>query len=360
MSSDDRLTYVDILRQGETLSETLDRLEQAPPPDGFSRSRSFVFTGCGSSYYAAEGAARLLSALADVHATAAPASELWLVPELYLREDSVVIGVSRTGTTTEVVRALEQARGRGLATGAISLGVGVPLYDLADFRLELSHVGERGRVMTQSFSNLLLAGQWLALQAGGRAAQAYTRGLRAAVDAVAALLPALDERARAVARRGHEQYVMVGSGPIAPLCAEVVLKIKEMTQLPSESYAALEYRHGPIAGLTATSLVSYVSTPRSSAFDAIGVGDAHLLGADALVAGPAAALAGLPDTVESLVLPDGLPDWLYGNVALPFFQLLAYHRTVELGANPEAVRNLDKHTDPHVDPHVVGLALADV
>lgn len=360
MSSDDRTTHRDILRQGQTLSATLDLLEQTPLPGALSQPRSYVFTGCGSSYYAAEGAARLLASFGDARATAAPASELWLVPELYLRDDSVVVGVSRTGTTTEVLRALEQARERGLPTGAISLGTDVPLYDLADFRLDLSHVGERGRVMTQSFSNLLLAGQWLALQAVGKPAQPYARGLRAAADAVAALLPAFDERARAVAGRGHGQYVVLGSGPIAPLCAEIVLKIKEMTQLPSESYPALEYRHGPIAGLTGSSLVSYVSTPRSSAFDAIGVGDARLLGADALVAGPPAALAGLPVATETIALPDDLPEWLYGNVALPFFQLLAYHRTVELGADPEAVRNLDKYTDPHIDPHVVGLALADV
>ncbi len=353
------VTREDILRQGRTLAGTLERIVESRA--SLPSAGHVLFTGCGASFYAAQGAASLLAALTGTDATAAPSSEIWLIPELYLRPDTVVVALSRTGTTTEVVRVLELARARGLRSVAISLGTDVPIYELADDHVALTHVGEVGRVMTQSFANLLLAAQALAVrtaaQAGSVAGGAYESALPDVVAAIAALTDGFDTSAQACAAQRSGHYVFCGSGPAAAVCSQAVLMMQEMTQLPSESAGGLEYRHGPIAGLGAESLLCLVSSPRSTPFDVLLAQDALVLGHQPLVLAATASLPLFPDGCATIELPDGLPAWLYGNVALPFLQLLCYHRTVALGANPEAVRNLDRNTDPHVDPHVVSLTL---
>lgn len=351
------VTLRDILDQGRTLTETLDRVTSTGLRIG-AQGR-VLFTGCGASYHAASGAASLLAALTDADATAAPSSEVWLAPEIHLRPGTTVVALSRTGTTAEVIRVLELAGERGLRRVVISLGAEVPAYELADAHLALGHVVEVGRVMTQSFANLLLAAQALAVMASQReSARRYRAGLAETVAAVNDRLPGFDLAARSVAQQGSEHYVFCGGGPPAAVCSQAVLMMEEMTQLPSESAAGLEYRHGPIAALGSRSLLTIVSSPRSLPFDALLAQDTVTLGYEPLVLAPARSLPRFPTQAATVELPDGLPSWLYGNVALPFLQLLAYHRTVALGANPEAVRNLDRTAEPHVNPHVLPATLS--
>ncbi|GGM17515.1 SIS domain-containing protein [Nakamurella endophytica] len=354
----DTRTHRDLDRQGSTLRRTLEQLQATELPDAVLSAPRFVFTGCGSSYYAGLSAATLLSTLSDRTAIGVPSSELWLLPDTYLSPGSVVVGVSRTGTTTEVVRALEIARERSLPTVALSLADTAPLLDLATAPIALRHVGEEGRVMTQSFSNLLLAGQWLAAAVsradGDPRGGPYPAGFTALVDAVDRLLPDLEAVAARIAARQHGHYVLLGSGPTSAVCAEGVLKLQEMTQLPSESVAALEYRHGPIAGLSARTALILASTPATAPYDRILAADAVTLGHRPIVLAPSGS-GGFPAEAELVELPAELPDWLWPNLYLPFFQYLSWHRTMLLGKDPERVNNLDKTTSPVVDPHVVDL-----
>jgi len=356
-------SYADIFDQASTVPATIDLLARTEVPGVATRpGRRFVFTGCGSSYYVAQCGARLLRALSGVSASAAPASEVWLLPDLWLDENTVLVAISRTGTTTEVLRALECARERGIPAITISLAVDVPMHELSDASLTLTHVREGGRVMLQSFANMLIAVQWLAANvartAGSSRAAAYLQGFPGVADALSDLLPTFDRDAQAIVEQGVGQYVFLGSGPFTGVCAESVLKVQEMAQVPAESYAGLEYRHGPIATLTNRSFVACVSCARTVAFDMLLAGDVQFLGGTPLMIGPEDCLRTAPAGVRTIGLPTGLPDWLYGNVALPFFQLLAYHQTIKQGANPDSVRLLDRTIDPHINPHDVDLKIA--
>lgn len=354
----DSKSYTDIFAQASTLPETAEALTRMETPSfATTPGRSFVFTGCGSSYYVGQSAAHLMRALGGPPASAVPSSEIWLLPDMWLRDGTVLVAISRTGTTAEVLHALECARERGVPTITISLADAVPMHDLSDFPLPLTHVGEVGRVMLQSFTNMLLAAQWLAIgvsrAAGSSVAPTYAAGLARVAEAVGSLLPLFDQRARAIVQDSVGQYIFLGSGPFAGLCAEAVLKVQEMSQAPAESYAGLEYRHGPIASLTERSVVACMSCKHTVAFDALQMEDAHFLGGRPLMVGPEDCIRQAPAGVATLTLPEGLPAWFYGNLALPFFQLLAYHQTIAQGANPDSVRNLDRTIDPHINPHVL-------
>ena len=71
-------------------------------------------TGCGSTYYLALAAAALVQELTGVRARALPASEVWLYPESAYQNGSktLLLAVSRSGTTTETVRAVESFKAR--------------------------------------------------------------------------------------------------------------------------------------------------------------------------------------------------------------------------------------------------------
>ena len=295
------------------------------PSFAMRSGRTFVFTGCGSSYYVGQCAAQLMRALGGPPASAVPSSEIWLLPEMWLREGTVLVAISRTGTTAEVLRALESARAHGIPSVTISLALDVPMHALGDFALPLTHVREAGRVMLQSFSNMLLAAQWLAVAVAQAADSAiavpYRAGLAQVARAVQVVLPAFDERAREIADEGVGQYVFLGSGPFSGVCAEAVLKVKEMAQVPSESYVGLEYRHGPIATLTPRSVVAIASCRHTEAFDILQAGDVQFLGGRAILVGPEAVLRAAPAGAQTLPLPDDLPPWLHGNLALAFLPI---------------------------------------
>lgn len=355
-------SYHDIVEQAPSLARTAEVAADVAVPGA---DRPWVFVGCGASYHAGAAAAGLLCALGG-QAQAVPASELWMNPDVWLRPDSVVVGLSRTGTTTETVAALQTAHRRGARTIGVSLAAGTPVVADVDTSLVLDHVVETGRVMTRSFSNLLAAAQSLAVSAAvasGSTSEAmveeYRSGLRAVGGAVAQAMPGFDEGARLTAKSANEHVVFLGSGPDLGLCRQAALQAQETARAAVETHAVLDYRHGPLSTLTPDSLVVLLTTDRSLPADLLLAEDVAVLGGTLVAVGPSAIVEQLPDHVERVVTPGDLPRWLAGNVGLPFLQLLAYHLTVARGADPESVRNLDRTKQPHVNPHVLAADLLD-
>ena len=208
----------------------------------------------------------------------------------------------------------------------------------SDFTLELPHVHEASIVTTQSYSNLLLSLHWLAAIFAGPSADGYRSALATMPPSLAGLLPRFDSVASDLAAHGSKHYVFLGSGALAGVAYEGMLKIKEMSQIPAEAYHTLEFRHGPMSTVNEGTLVTIVSCPRSLAQDLAIAADVRRFGGTSLIVGPGATADG--DSALAIDLPEGFPDWLYGSLAVPLLQLLAYHRAVGLGLNPDSPRNL--------------------
>jgi glucosamine--fructose-6-phosphate aminotransferase (isomerizing) len=355
-------SYHDILEQAPSLGPTEELAANVTVPGA---DRPWVFVGCGASYHAGTAAAGLLSALGG-QAQGLPASEVWMNPDLWLRPDSVVVGLSRTGTTTETVAALRTAHERGAHTIGASLAPGTPVVEQVDTGLVLDHVGESGRVMTRSFANLLVAAQSFAVSASVSSASApdvlvddYRTGLRRLGGVVEASVPVFDELARVMAEAPRRHVVFLGSGPDLGICRQGALQMQETARAAVEAHAVLDYRHGPLAALDPDSLVVLLTSDRSLPADLLLAEDVGVLGGTLVAIGPTHVVEQLPAHVQRIATSDGLPRWLGGNVALPFLQLLAYHLTVARDADPESVRNLDRTKQPHVNPHVLPADLLD-
>ena len=181
--------------------------------------------GCGTSYHMALAYAALREASGQGETDAFPVSELR--PRRYDRW----VFLSRSGTTTEVLDALRAAPA-GTLTTVLTADGATPAADAAGAAVVLDFADERSVVQTRFATSVLAL-------------------LRAHLGEDTSGLP--DEAAKAVSRplpagaADRAQFTFLGRGWAAGIAAEAALKLRESAQMWTESYPALEYRHGPIS-----------------------------------------------------------------------------------------------------------------
>ncbi len=230
------------------------------------KAKTVVVTGCGTSYYLAQSIAAAFNAAGQT-ALAVPGGEWARRMGSYLadREGALVIGLSRSGTTTETVQAVEASRRAGLPTLAISCEEGSTILKAADRAIYLPTHAEEGIVMSVSASLMLIAGLRLAgvtpADAGAAAAA------MAAVEGADGLL------------QGRRHFVYLGAGPMYGAACEGGLKLMEMSISFSQAFHPLEYRHGPISLIDEGSVVVMLYSAETAAEEAKVVAEVQAKGA---------------------------------------------------------------------------------
>ncbi|MEV1131516.1 sugar isomerase [Agromyces sp. NPDC049794] len=197
--------------------------EQASLPE---RGARIAVVGCGTSWFIAQSYAWLREAGGHGETDAFAASEAFVD-----RGYDAVVALTRSGTTTEVLQLVEGLRGRVRTVGVIG-DAASPLVGLVDDAITLPFADERSVVQTR------FATTALALLRASLGAQ-----LDGAIrDAERAIAEELDP-----AFTDAEQFTFLGRGWSIGLAHEAALKMREASQSWTESYPAMEYRHGPIA-----------------------------------------------------------------------------------------------------------------
>jgi CRISPR-associated protein Cas5a/b/c len=192
----------------------------ALPVDG----ERVAIVGCGTSYNVAQACAALRERSGHGETDAFAASEF-----PYGRKYDRVVAVCRSGTTTEMVE-LVGAVAANTRTTVLSISADLPVPRRAHDIIALGFADERSVVQTR-FATTVVA-LWRAYLGEDLA--------QAAADAAA-------ELARPAPSAFAEQYTFLGTGWTIGLAHEAALKLREAAQLWTESYAAMEYRHGPIS-----------------------------------------------------------------------------------------------------------------
>jgi len=208
----------------------LPELADALPAAG---SRLAVI-GCGTSYFMAQAYAARREQSGHGETDAFAASEHRLD-----RSYDAVLVITRSGTTTEVIDVLRSLRGRHLVTTAIVATPGTPVTELADRTVLLPEVDEKSVVQTRFATSTVAL-----LRAS------LGEDLSAAIKDARAVL-AEDEAQCLAGVSDAEQVTFVGRGWTIGLAAEAALKLRESAQFWTESYPAMEYRHGPVSIATA-------------------------------------------------------------------------------------------------------------
>jgi glucosamine--fructose-6-phosphate aminotransferase (isomerizing) len=330
-------TYQEICSQPAVWSVTLAELKgQLAALRAFREATSCdaaLFIGCGSTYYLALSAAAAFQELCGLPAFALPSSEVWLGLDQAVPAGrrTLLVAVSRSGETSETIRAVEafKAAGRGPVV-TLSCYPERPLAGLGTFNLVLPAAQEQSVAQTRAFSTLYLATLVLAAVWANQA------------DPLAALapLPAACQQildtcgglARQLAEdEGLRQCFYLGSGSRYGLACELSLKLKEMSLSVSEPFHVLEFRHGPqsMAGPD-TLIIGLVSNTRRTHELAV-LDEMRRLGAKVLTIGA---------TPADVVIDAGSGEVFQGLLYLPFGQLLAYERAIRRGLDPDSPHNL--------------------
>jgi glucosamine--fructose-6-phosphate aminotransferase (isomerizing) len=318
------------LQRFEAEADRVVRLFEARSPD------EVVFTGCGSSFYLSMTAASVFQQATGLRARAVPASEILQFPDSAFARHAVplVVAASRSGTTSETLRAIRLAASRGVPTLCVTCAARSPLARQADLALVSPQGGERSVVMTKSFSSMLV----LELLA------AATLGEDRVLQRELLRLPALGRRVLKIALplmrdvgTASSRFVFLGAGPAHGIAWEAMLKLTEMAQRPAVAYHPLEFRHGPIAVAGPGTVAILFGTEAGSRLEKALVRDLRKHGATVVALGDDWAAA---DAEVEVALGVGLSDAARSVLYLPFGQALAYHRAVGSGLDPDRPQHL--------------------
>ncbi|MBA2700993.1 MAG: SIS domain-containing protein [Chloroflexi bacterium] len=256
---------------------------------------------------------------------------------------ALVIGVSQSGVSADVVAVIEAARRQGGPTLAITNDPGSPLALAAETTIDLDAGPELAVAATKTYTSELLAFAALSAALGGQVDDRRAlANVPAVLEAVLDLEPVIESMAREQAAVGR--LLLIARGYEYATAREWALKLKELGRIFADPYSAADFQHGPLAllepgvpvigivrgGPAAPGTIDLLRRLRSD------------FGADLAVASEldeALVLARWP-----LRLPPGTPEWLGPIVSIVVGQLHALHLTIARGIDPEAPRNLNKVT----------------
>jgi glucosamine--fructose-6-phosphate aminotransferase (isomerizing) len=340
---------------GRTLAHYVDmRAERvALPiklPFDFSDVGRVTITACGTASYAGAIAKYWFERLAHIPVDVDIASE-FRYREAPLRRGDLAVFISQSGETADTLAALRYAKEMGVHTVSV---VNVPTSTIAresETVLPTLAGPEIGVASTKAFTCQLMALAALAVAAGTARGEIsvseerkLVRGLIEVPRLMAAALvsgPQIEKLARYVAKSRDVLYL--GRGTSYPLALEGALKLKEISYIHAEGYAAGELKHGPIA-LIDENMPVVVIAPFDGVFEktasnmqeVVARGGKIILITDA----KGAAEAGV-EPVATVLLPDMASTFAPIVYAVPI-QLLAYHTAVIMGTDVDQPRNLAK------------------
>ena len=310
-----------------------------------ARTRGVLLLACGTSYYATLLGKQLLEKIAKVPVWAEVASEFnysEMVSERFL-----AVAVSQSGETSDTVKALKKAKSMGCMTLAITNVLESSISRVADQTLYTRAGPEIGVAATKSFTAQLMALYWLALSSSAvemQICQSLLQEMRLLPDKIQQIL---DNAERIIPcsqlLAQFEHVFFVSRGLNFPIALEGALKMKEISYIHAEGYAAGETKHGTFALLTPKTPVIAITSPDNT-YDVLLTNLREMKARDV----PLITIASENDQEidkfadEVIRIPDDVNPLFSPLLNTVVVQLLAYYTARERGCSIDMPRNLAK------------------
>lgn len=331
MSLQDFATYREIMSQAAAWEQAIDVARSAELGALGTDWDQVVFTGCGSTYYLSLAAAALYQELTGRTARAIPGGELLLNPKNVLTEKrGLLVAVSRSGTTTETLRAVEKFKREDRGPVLVISNYGEELAACADVRVIIRQGQEESVAQTRSFASMYVAAATICARMAVRA------DLVKAMEALPAVGKRLIDRYGELAQAlgegmEYDRFYFLGSGVRYGLACEASLKMKEMTLTHSEPFHFLEFRHGPMSMVNENTRILGLLSEANAGHENAVLSEMRGLGAKT---------TSLAESRADVSFDSGLPEPVRAVLYLPVLQLLAFHRSMAKGLNPDRPENL--------------------
>ncbi len=258
--------------------------------------------------------------------------------------NALVIGVSQSGKSPDIVSVLEEGKKQGCLTVAITNEPKSPLARTSDFVLDIQAGNEKAVAATKTYTTELMTIAMFSAALSGN--QKQWSELGKVSGWMKAVLRQDDFIAQAAQRyRYIDQTVVLGRGFNYATAFEWALKLKELSYIIAEPYSSADFAHGPIA-MVESGYPVFAVAPKGKVFNSMLEMLKRLkkeISAELVVISndkKALSLAQVP-----LAVPADVPEWLSPLVSILPAQLFAYHLTLAKGYDTEKPRTIRKVTE---------------
>ncbi|SNT41881.1 glucosamine--fructose-6-phosphate aminotransferase (isomerizing) [Granulicella rosea] len=338
-------TVVEILNQPEVWQQCLKDVKgmdfSAMLAKYDPRSIPWLFVGCGTSFYLAQGAAASFTELLASPAGAVPASEILLNPKLVFPRGAQAffpVLISRSGHTSEVLQVADYLTAQGVEFLAVTCD-GRELAEATEYLLKLNVV-EESTVMTSSFTTMLLSLQYIAASVAGN--ESFLAALTELPRHLRRLLKIYADDVEAFAKNDFEDIAILGQGALYPIAEETALKVMESSSTYAQFFHTLEFRHGPKSVVGPATLVGGLLSESNLKSELQVLLEMKQLGAKiyAVVNEAPDVLRVAADLLIELEIPG--PELARLAAYVVWGQLLGSYRGLEKGLDPDNPRNLSR------------------
>ena len=294
--------------------------------------------GCGTAGHAALAAQYLLARVAGRRVTFATGSEFAYLRD-FVGDGSLIIALSQSGETIDVIEAAQAARDRGARIAAVTNVEGSTLWRLAHCTVPIGAGPERCVLSTKTFTAKLAIALMTTYELAGRLDAGAALVAAAAAEIERLLRDDRRDLIRRIAEAIHRQehLFVIGRGPSYPLALEAALKVKEVSYVHAEGFAGGELKHGVIA-LIEPGTPCLVLAPLDETREDIMAGAMQVKARGALVIGVSPA----PHEVFDYHIPVADLGPATAIVTGVPAQLLGYYMALLRGCDPDQPRNLAK------------------
>lgn len=327
-------TYTEIKTQTEAWKEAVAvTVEQAEEIRKLTdRYEQVIFTGCGSTYYLSLAGSALFQTLTNKSARAVPASELLFNTSGVINKGSrnLLVAVSRSGTTTETLRAVEMFKREQLGEVIVISNYDTSMSQLADLKIIIPTGQEKSVAQTRSFASMYVAATALCVIASGKVD--LLDQLFSLPEVGNRLMDQYEPLAKETGENlAFDRFYFLGSGTNYGLACEVNLKMKEMTLTHSEPFHFMEFRHGPMSMVNENTVIVGLLSEKNLKHEQAVLDE---------MAAKGARLLALSEKRGQVTFDSGITEEVRGVLYLPVLQLMAFYRSVAKGMNPDSPKNL--------------------
>jgi glucosamine--fructose-6-phosphate aminotransferase (isomerizing) len=330
--------------------DTLSATTAIPGGVDFAALARIQIVACGTSYIAGLLGKYLIEQLADLPVDVEIASE-FRYRQPALQADALVIAMSQSGETADTLAALRYCQAKGMRSAAVVNATESTMAREVDVVWPIHCGPEIGVASTKAFTaqiSVLTALAVAAARARGRIdAAEEQRMVRVLLEAPRLIAESieLEEAVRKVAMEVSKarDVLYLGRGPMYPLSLEGALKLKEISYIHAEGYAAGELKHGPIA-LVDENTPIVILAPFDSYFEksASNMNEVMARGGQVIFITDPEGQKHAPAGARVVVTAPRCDPLIAPLVYSPPIQLLAYHVAVLKGADVDQPRNLAK------------------
>jgi glutamine---fructose-6-phosphate transaminase (isomerizing) len=332
----------EIHEQPHAVSELIHLLDDLPHTlsmvERMSSARQLYLVGSGSSYNACVLGAFYLACLAGRQAIPVLAPQFIAQYVPVLRPEDVVVLVSQSGETKDVLNAEQAARYKKAQTLALVNVIGSTLTRVTQRYLPLACGYEISASATKTFSNQVTAFLYMALQMGSLP----TAGLINLPSLLEQCLETVAPQIEAVKNlvNGWDEFYCLGYGSTYASALEGALKLKEVTYVHCEGMLSTEFKHGSLTSVHEGYPVLFLAGPEDVRLMVSGINEVTCRGGSAIVIGEENPMLNA-NASHMLVLPKA-GSLLNPLMAVLPMQLLAYRLSLARGYDPDYPRNISK------------------